>query len=221
MLGFNKYIRINFEASHNAFTHWSSMDVISTNFEEIVSKLTMTIAHLPSFTLGPTGLSYLTLDADVEGKPVCDEPAICPHTPPCSGITPPATTPTSLCLDRTWALSLRTLATNRRGGTLAGNQNTGLVQLLSLPTVCVLPHSRDSNKVATTLKGMHQLIIVGSLNLNTISKGDGKPKENREQHKVQIGQQQQLTESALPLLLVKASPMRPAPRTSPPLPSWL
>ena len=51
MLGFNKYIRINFEASHNAFTHWSSMDVISTNFEEIVSKLTMTIAHLPSFTL--------------------------------------------------------------------------------------------------------------------------------------------------------------------------
>ena len=160
-----------------------------------------------------TYLSYLTLDADVEGKPVYDEPAIRPHGQPCSKIASTTTTPTTL--------SLCTLATKRKGGTLAGNRTTGLVQLLSLPTVCVLPHSRDSNKVATTLKGMHQLIIVGSLNLNTISKGDGKPKENREQHKVQIGQQQQLTESALPLLLVKASPMRPAPRTSPPLPSWL
>ena len=217
MLGFNKYIRINFEASHNAFTHWSSMDVISTNFEEIVSKLTMTIAHLPSFTLGPTGLSYLTLDADVEGKPVCDEPAICPHTPPCSGITPPATTPTSLCLDRTWALSLRTLATNRRGGTLAGNQNTGLVQLLSLLTVslpflltvCALLHSRYRSKVLTPFRGLHQLATVKSLHLCPLLKGNGKPKETREQRKVKIGQQQQLAESALPLLLAKASAGKP------------
>ena len=80
-----------------------------------------------------------------------------------------------------------------RGDTLAGNQTTGLVQLVSLPflpflpTVCAFPKSSYSNKTATTLKGLHQLAIVGSLHLCAVSKINGKPKEAREQHKVQIG----------------------------------
>ena len=66
-----------------------------------VSQLTMAIAHLPSFPLEPLGLSYLTLDAQMEGKPVCDEPSVRPHAPLCSRIAPPATTPNSLCLAKT------------------------------------------------------------------------------------------------------------------------
>ena len=76
-------------------------------------------------------------------------------------------TPTALCLAKTWALPLRTLSSN---------QTTGLVQLLSLATVCALPHSRHSNKVETTPKGLHQLAIDGSLQLRAISKSNGKPK---------------------------------------------
>ena len=126
-------------------------------------------------TLAPSDPSYLTL-------------AIRPHDPLCSRIAPPAITPTSLCLARTWALSPRTLA---------GNQTTGLVQLLSLlalslpflPTVCALVHSRYSNKVVTTFRGLHQLAIVESLH----------------QRRVKFGQQHQLAESALLLLLAKGS----------------
>ena len=87
--------------------------------------------------------------------------------------------------------------------------------------MCALLHYRYSNEVATTFKGLHQPANVGSLHLRAISKSNRKPKETREQHKVQIGQQQQLAEIALPLLLAKVSAGSPTPRTSPPSPSWL
>ena len=125
-----------------------------------LSQPTMAIAHLP----------FHTLDADMEEKP-----AIRPEARPAPRLSP-LPQPPPHCVWPNLVLSLRTLATKRRGCTLAGNLTTGLVHLLSLPTVCALLHSRHSNKVVTTPKGLHHLAIVGKYNLRTISKSNEKPK---------------------------------------------
>ena len=98
-----------------------------------------------------------------------------PLSPPCSKIEPPATTPTALRLAKPGPFSAHP-GHQEEGMHPGGQPDHGLGPSPLLAHGLRPPHSRHSNKVVTTPKGLHHLAIVGKYNLRTISKSNEKPK---------------------------------------------